>query len=298
MVHCQGSCTHCTMLKIYYPGQKKKEPSPRFAARRTLFQVWYHARWRTIKAGQSHPQLSATFALRWSCVIEHDITRGTAFFSPRISGMVLFFFVQGSIKLNGWFRWWKRERFHSNFACADEHFLTHIVMAASIWIDCKSPQALRKPMMQLVIHTAAATIRDVSCVCWWCKLLTISSWNHFCSEGTFWDVWRTKIKSSFPAFTIPLIVTLIFNLIHDATIARRDIRIEHEWFGTATSRDVCWSGRSLPSSSKITPACRWWLGHRPSLLRELWQRNSPKTIDCELNQSNIDAKRWPSWSGT
>ena len=45
--------------------------------------------------GKSDPRLSATFALRWSCLIEHDITRGTAFFSPRISRMVLFF-GQGS----------------------------------------------------------------------------------------------------------------------------------------------------------------------------------------------------------
>ena len=45
--------------------------------------------------GKSDPRLSATFALRWSRLIEHDITRGTAFFSPRISRMVLFF-VQGS----------------------------------------------------------------------------------------------------------------------------------------------------------------------------------------------------------
>ena len=41
--------------------------------------------------GKSDPRLSATFALRWSRLIEHDITRGTAFFSPRISRMVLFF---------------------------------------------------------------------------------------------------------------------------------------------------------------------------------------------------------------
>ena len=45
---------------------------------------------------KSDPRLSATFALRWSRLIEHDITPGTAFFSPRISMMVLFF-VQGSI---------------------------------------------------------------------------------------------------------------------------------------------------------------------------------------------------------
>ena len=38
-------------------------------------------------------------ALAWSLVIEHDITRGTAFFSPRISRMVPFF-VQGSSSLH------------------------------------------------------------------------------------------------------------------------------------------------------------------------------------------------------
>ena len=40
-------------LKVhtYYPGQKK-EPSSRFAARRTLFHVWYHARSGAISAGQ------------------------------------------------------------------------------------------------------------------------------------------------------------------------------------------------------------------------------------------------------
>ena len=36
----------------YYPGQKKKEPSSRFAARRMLFHVWYHARSGAISAGQ------------------------------------------------------------------------------------------------------------------------------------------------------------------------------------------------------------------------------------------------------
>ena len=45
--------------------------------------------------GKSDPRLSATFALRCSRLIEHDITHGTAFFSPRISRMVLFF-GQGS----------------------------------------------------------------------------------------------------------------------------------------------------------------------------------------------------------
>ena len=77
---------------------KKKEPSLRFGERRTLFHVWYHARWHTISAGQKSRTFADDFALHWSCVIEHDITRGTAFFSPQISGMVLFF-VQGSRQL-------------------------------------------------------------------------------------------------------------------------------------------------------------------------------------------------------
>ena len=36
---------------FYYPGQKK-EPSSRFAARRTLFHVWYHTRSGAMSAGQ------------------------------------------------------------------------------------------------------------------------------------------------------------------------------------------------------------------------------------------------------
>ena len=104
------------------PAGQKKEPSPRFAARRTLFHVWYHARWRTINTGQSHPRLSATFALRWLCIIAHDITLGTAFFWPRISGMVLFFFVQGSMMYSHREYW--PERFKSNNGAPLVYFVT------------------------------------------------------------------------------------------------------------------------------------------------------------------------------
>ena len=70
----------------------KKEPSSRFAATRMLFRVWYHARSRAIKRrAKVADSYGSDLALRWSLVIEHDITRGTAFFSPRISSMVLFF---------------------------------------------------------------------------------------------------------------------------------------------------------------------------------------------------------------
>ena len=81
----------------YYPGQqqKKKEPSSRFAARRTLFHVWYHARSGAISAGQkSHTVVDRTCP----ALITPDrawYPCGTAFFSPQISRMVLFF-VQGS----------------------------------------------------------------------------------------------------------------------------------------------------------------------------------------------------------
>ena len=78
---------------LYYPGQKKNHPRDSRGEER--FHVWYHARSGAISAGQ----MSRTVADR-TCpaLIEHDITRGTAFFSPRISMMVLFF-VQGSTSM-------------------------------------------------------------------------------------------------------------------------------------------------------------------------------------------------------
>ena len=53
--------------------------------------------------GKSCGQSRIAFALRQSRLIEHDITPGTAFFSPRISMMVLFF-VQGSRNVQYSFR--------------------------------------------------------------------------------------------------------------------------------------------------------------------------------------------------
>ena len=96
----------CCLFK-YYPGQKK-EPSLRFAAWRTLFHMWYHARSGAISAGQK----SRTVADQ-TCpaLIEHDITRGTVFFSPRISMMVLFF-IQGSIS-------WKRRKLSEVFIASE-----------------------------------------------------------------------------------------------------------------------------------------------------------------------------------
>ena len=40
--------------------------------------VWYHARWRTINAGQKSRTVAVDFALHWSCVIEQDITRSNS----------------------------------------------------------------------------------------------------------------------------------------------------------------------------------------------------------------------------
>ena len=54
--------------------------------------------------GKSRGQSRIGLALRWSRLIEHDITRGTAFFSPRISMMVLFF-GQGSSTSSTCFTW-------------------------------------------------------------------------------------------------------------------------------------------------------------------------------------------------
>ena len=84
-------------FSFYYPGQKKKN-HPRDLRREercsTCDIMLDQAR---SAQGKSDPRLSATFALRWSRLIEPDITRGTAFFSPRISRMVLFFFLSRAV---------------------------------------------------------------------------------------------------------------------------------------------------------------------------------------------------------
>ena len=86
-------------LLLYYPGQKKKN-HPRDSRREehcsTCDIMLDQAR---SAQGKSRGQSRIGLALRWSCLIKHDITRGTAFFSPRISKMVLVF-VQGSIMLS------------------------------------------------------------------------------------------------------------------------------------------------------------------------------------------------------
>ena len=81
----------------YYPWQKQ-EPSSRFAARRTLFHVWYHAWSRAISAGQKSRTAVADRTLpcadrSWPSMISHVEQCSSCRKSRRI---VLFFFVQGS----------------------------------------------------------------------------------------------------------------------------------------------------------------------------------------------------------
>ena len=76
------------------PGQKK-EPSSRFAARRTLFHVWYHARSRAISTGQGPisdcPRLLPCADRSWLSMISHveqrssrRESRGWFFFLSRV----------------------------------------------------------------------------------------------------------------------------------------------------------------------------------------------------------------------
>ena len=77
---------------LYYPGQKK-EPSPRFAVRRTLFDLVITSVQRRARSSATQ---SATFALRWSCVIEHNIRLWNSVLLTVNLWNGSFFFVQGS----------------------------------------------------------------------------------------------------------------------------------------------------------------------------------------------------------
>ena len=74
----------------YYPGQKKNHPRESWWEERCSTYDIMLDHEQSARRARSDPRLSATFALRWSRMIEHDITRATAFFSPQISRMVLF----------------------------------------------------------------------------------------------------------------------------------------------------------------------------------------------------------------
>ena len=92
----------------YYPGQIK-EPSSRFAARRTLFHVWCHARSRAISTGQK----SRTVADRtlpcadrlWSSMISHVEQR-----SSRRESRRWFFFLARVVLAHAYdqqrYVWW------------------------------------------------------------------------------------------------------------------------------------------------------------------------------------------------
>ena len=65
-----GSQLQVAADRNYCPGQKKRT-IPRFAVRRMLFHMWYHARSRAISAGQKSRIVADDLALRWSLVIKH-----------------------------------------------------------------------------------------------------------------------------------------------------------------------------------------------------------------------------------
>ena len=80
--------------------------------------VWYHARWCTISAGQKSRTESR---MTLPCADRSSSQDRTVFFSPQISRMVLFFFVQGSMFMNS-----KR------------------LLASSLWLQRERPQHVKK----------------------------------------------------------------------------------------------------------------------------------------------------------
>ena len=90
----------------YNPGEKK-EPSPRFTARRTLFHVWYYARSSAIRAGQKSRTVADDLALHWSPVIKHDITRSKSVLLTAALGDGSFFLSRvvecaAFLRVSGW----------------------------------------------------------------------------------------------------------------------------------------------------------------------------------------------------
>ena len=87
-----GSVVHWICPSTHVLPWTKKEPSPRFAVRRTLFDLVITS--DQGKARSSATQ-SATFALRWSCVIEHDIRWWNSVLLTANLGNGSFFFLRG-----------------------------------------------------------------------------------------------------------------------------------------------------------------------------------------------------------
>ena len=78
-------CYQATSSTRQAPGQvsllpwTKKKNHPRDSWQEEHCSIlWYHAWSRAISAGQGHSRLSATFALRWSRVVEHDNTKSNS----------------------------------------------------------------------------------------------------------------------------------------------------------------------------------------------------------------------------
>ena len=84
------------------------------------------------------------FALRWSRLIEHDITHGTAFFSARISSMVLFLArVVDGLEIKARIRWdgmegnnfdhWRGSWFQCMVPALYAHVIIHAKMPSGSW---------------------------------------------------------------------------------------------------------------------------------------------------------------------
>ena len=86
-----GQCSDVHKVSNYYPGQKKNHPRDSWREEHCSI-LWYYARWRTVNAGQSHPRLSKTFALRWSCVIRRAWYHAMEQRSSRCESRGWFFF--------------------------------------------------------------------------------------------------------------------------------------------------------------------------------------------------------------
>ena len=99
---------------------KKKEPSSRFAARRTLFHVWYHARSGAISVGQVRSATVRDFCPAlikpdrawyhtWNSVLLAPNLENGSFFLSRLVRRTCFFigWERGRVR---WFFWGRNEK--------------------------------------------------------------------------------------------------------------------------------------------------------------------------------------------
>ena len=93
-------CTHSRVCSIILPWTKKRTILEIRGEKNAVPRVISCSITCDKRRAKVADSRGSDLAQRRSLVIEHDITRGTAFFSPRISRMVLFF-VQGSTLESG-----------------------------------------------------------------------------------------------------------------------------------------------------------------------------------------------------